>query len=209
MSNRYLILGPNFKGRLVVNPKYRGIERIDTPDLPQNTASIQSINDSITKYKENLDLSVEDGQYLNNYKLASEIAKSFTLHNENGDNYEVIQVIYPEEEPPKQAQFLGYDVISTNEYGSIIISFLNEETSNTKSEFIKYRELLNGSFLFGKLDGAEEFCHLTSKRLGDKFVLKIVGIYLVTNWEGPGGFFNWLRTTLQIPFLKGQYGRNK
>jgi DNA-binding XRE family transcriptional regulator len=204
MSNRYLILGPNFKGRLVVNPKYRGIERIDTPDFPQNTASIQAINDSIKKYKQNIDLSIEDGQYLNNYKLASEIAKSFTLHNENGETYEVIQVIYPEEEPPKQVQFLGYDVISTNEYGSIIINFLNEETSNIKSEFIKHIELLNGSFLFGKLDVAEEFCHLASQRLGNKFVLKIVGIYLVTNWGGPVGFFNWLSTTLQIPSLNGK-----
>jgi hypothetical protein len=168
--NKYLILGPNFPG---INPKYRGIDRIDIPDLPSNLSKAELINNSIEKYMESRDLSVTDGEFLRDYKLASEIANVFTINNEKQEIYEVIQVIDEDVEQPKNMDFLGYDVISVNEHGSMIVDFFNEEIP----EFEKYKRSLNDNFLFHDKSLAQEFSRLAGQKLGREFILKIVAIY--------------------------------
>ena len=176
--NKYLILGPNFEGRLISDPKYRGIDRRDIPEIPNDNSKSKQVNQAIKKYMEIRDFSTLEGEYLRNYNIASEIANLFTLNNEKGEIYEVIQVVYIGEEQPKNKQFLGYDVISTNEYGSIIINFFNKKNMKIESEFEKFKELLNDNFLFANLNLAKEFCDLAFIKLGSGFSLKIVGIYL-------------------------------
>lgn len=177
---KYLILGPNYKGKMIVDSKYRGIDRIVLPEIPKDPWKASAINLAIEEFMNNTDVSVKDGEYLKEYTHANRLAEIYTLNNEKGDLFEVIEVVYPGETPSDGRKFLGYDVLITNEFGSLIVNFFGTQknNSNLNSEISKYIGLLNENFLFSDVKLAQEFCHEAKKILGKQMEFGIVGIYI-------------------------------
>lgn len=173
------IRGPNFSGRSTINPRYRGIERVDLPYTPNDHIKAKAVNDAFELYMNNSNISKEDGEYLEDYELAKQLALTYTQNNETGDLYEVIELVYPNEYPVHNKKLLGYDIIMENEGGSAIINIFNE-TGRRKlnpKDFNRYLNALNENFLFSKMEIAEEFCKDACK-IVDKYIdLKIIGLY--------------------------------
>jgi hypothetical protein len=171
--NRYLILRQSNKNR---HPQYRGIERPDIPDAPADIKKAELLNQSIKKYFEGRDLSVSEGEYLKDHRLAIELANSFTLNNEIGDVFEVVQVVYPNESKPNHLFFLGYDVIGVNEHGSMIVDQLLRNSTQGK-EHINIHQQLNENLLFEEINIAEEFVQHVKRKIGSEISLRIIELY--------------------------------
>lgn len=171
--NKYLILGRNFKNP---NSAYRGIDRRDVPDTPDDTKKAELLNQSIEKYFKEKDLSTYEGEYLTDYHFATEIANSFTSNNNNGEVFEVVQIVYPNEPEPIQLTFLGYDVIGVNEHGSIIVDQLLINSAKNE-EYNKITQQLNKNFLFDRLHLAEEFVNIVVRKIEGKILLRIIGLF--------------------------------
>lgn len=163
---------------MIVDSKYRGIDRIVLPEIPKDPRKASAINLAIEEFMNNTDVSVKDGEYLKEYTNANRLAEIYTLNNEKGDLFEVIEVVYPEETPSDGRKILGYDVLMTNEFGSLIVNFFGANNSNLNSGISKYKGLLNENFLFSNVKLAQEFCHETKKILDKQMEFSIVGIYI-------------------------------
>ncbi len=174
---KLMVLGPNFNGRLVADAKYRGLDRIDSPtvEMPQDIIKAENINKAFEKYMNNSDFSKKDGEYLESFSVAQEIASVYTLNNEKGDIYEVIEVTSSGEAPQVCKLFLGYDVV----YGhsSAILDFFCSDAAKSSKEIQKYRSSLNENFLFSEIEIAKDFCLDAGKILGDPISLEVAGIY--------------------------------
>ena len=173
-----MILGPNFKGRINANSKYRGVDRLILPDAPEDPLKAEALDKAFEKYMILSNLSKKDGEYISDYQAASEIALTYTQNNDQGDTYEVIEVNFLGEKAPKTRQFLGYDIIMENEHGSAIIDLFNSCQENEHDDLEKLKNKLNSDFLFNSLEAAKEFYDEAAKKLGIKFTLKIVGLYI-------------------------------
>jgi hypothetical protein len=171
--NRYLILKSVFRNS---ESAYRGIERPDIPDIPSDKGKADILNKEIERYIEMRDLSVIDGEYLTDYHFASEIANSFTSNNDTGEEFEVVQIVYPDEIKPGHLTFLGYDVIGVNEYGSMIIDQLLRDSA-MEEEYKKFKQELNRNFLFNELNIADEFIKLVMRKIESEISLRIIGLY--------------------------------
>jgi hypothetical protein len=172
--NRYLILKSIFRDS---EPAYRGIERSDIPDIPSDIRKADLLNQTIEKYIEKRDLSVNEGEYLTDYHFASEIANSFTSYNDMGEKFEVVQIVYPDEIKPSHLTFLGYDVIGVNEYGSMIVDQLLRDYV-LEQEYEKFKQELNKNFLFNELLIAKEFVKLVIRKIRSEISLRIIGLYI-------------------------------
>lgn len=168
------ILGPTFKNTLAITRSYKGLMRFTLPTLPVNEIKRRKINEAYGIYLENIDANLKDGEYLSNYQLAQKIADTYTQCNENEEVFRVVEVIYPSENPQFCKNFLGYDVVISNEgKESVIINYF----SFHKDLGLLKRNELNDNFLFKDLDSANNFLSKYRKILDEAFTYEAIGLY--------------------------------
>lgn len=163
-----------------IDQQYRGVDRSSFPQETKDKNSENRINDAYANLIENAFLN-DNYPYLDDIELAEKVAQIYTKHNSNNFVYELVEIVYPFEDPQLKNNFLGFDIILKDEGFSSIIQYLFVSDANLNEGqqlLIKdYNDKLNRYRLFPNLQIAFSFFENYSFFLDKQLKLAIVGIY--------------------------------
>lgn len=174
---KFLVLWPNYDGRLSVNQNYKGISRIDNPLSVVNDQA-RFVEEVYVEIENNIDLLSPDGPYIPDVELAEKASKIYTACDKVGQSFVVHEVVYPFETPKVKTKFLGYDVLVEGD--SVVAYALGSDSNLLQWQLnlkVEFEQRLNESCLFFNIEDAFDFykvfrqSHMTSD-------LSILGLYI-------------------------------